>query len=188
MKKLLVAAVVTWAAMAAPAQAAGAGYGPGQYQDGPKSGDAHTFADANPSTGEVMIFEHNTRQTAAVHCVGDGPRATLRVLHPVIDRVSAVQVAYEDAFLSDHEIVMDVSVTGSKTGYLGHGAVLGPKTGGAGTIDVPLSSTPVPGEVMTIQFGLQTHAGCLPHPTLLGLAGSRFVEGGRATFSSVKVG
>ena len=187
MKKLLVAVVVTWAAMAAPAQA-GAGYGPGQYQAGPKSGDVHTFAAANPSTGEVMIFEHNTRQTAAVHCVGDGPRAMLRALHTVTDPVSAVQVAYDEAFLSDHEIVMDVSVTGSKTGYLGHGAALGPKTGGAGTIDVPLAATPAPGEVMTIQFGLQTHAGCLPHPTLLGLSGSRLAEGGRATFSSVKVG
>jgi hypothetical protein len=187
MKKILVAALATWAAMAAPAQA-GAGYGPGQYQAGPKNGDAHTFVDANPRSGEVTIFEHNTRQTAAVHCVGDGPRATLRVLHTVTDAVSAVQVGYDQAFLSDHEIVMDVSVTGSKSGYLGHGADFGPKTGGSGTIDVPLASTPSPGEVMTIQFGLQTHAGCLPHPTLLGLAGSRLAEGGKATFSSVKVG
>ena len=187
MKKFLVAALATWAAMAAPAQA-GAGYGPGQYQAGPKNGDAHTFVDANPSNGEVMIFEHNARQAAAVHCVGDGPRATLRAVHTVTDMVSAVQVSYDHAFLSDHEIVMDVSVTGSKSGYLGHGAVLGPKMGEAGTIDVPLAALPSRGEAMIIQFGLQTHAGCLPHPTLLGLSGSRLVEGGKATFSSVKVG
>jgi hypothetical protein len=38
-----------------------------------------------------------------------------------------------------------------------------------------------------VQFGLQAGAGCLPHP-LIGLDGSRVVNGGEATFTDVKVG
>jgi hypothetical protein len=52
---------------------------------------------------------------------------------------------------------------------------------------VPLRKLPEPGETVTVQFGLQTGAGCLPHPQL-GLDGSRFINGGQATFTAVKVG
>ena len=70
---------------------------------------------------------------------------------------------------------------------LGHKADFGPKMPEAGSITVPLKNLPQPGETMTVQFGLQTGAGCLPHP-LIGLDGSRFVNGGEATFTDVKVG
>ena len=129
----------------------------------------------------------NTRQAAAVNCVGDGPRATLLAVHSVTDQVSSVVVDYADAFLSDHEIIMDVYVAGDKSGPLGHKADFGPKMHESGSITVPLKVLPQPGETMTVQFGLQTGAGCLPHP-LIGLDGSRFVNGGEATFTGVKVG
>ena len=96
-------------------------------------------------------------------------------------------VDFTDAFLSDHEIVMDVYVSGDKTGFLGHKAELGPKMHESGSITVPLKVLPQPGEAMTVQFGLQAGAGCLPHP-LIGLDGSRIMNGGDATFTGVKVG
>jgi len=187
--KLAVLAATTLAVVAvsvAPAGAA-ASYGPGTYQPGPHNADPSAFQQADPATGKVTIFQHNTRQPAAVNCVGDGPRATLRAFHRVTDQVSSVQVTYEGAMLSDHEIVMDVNVSGDKSGALGHKSDFGPKMNEAGAIDVPLFTIPKPGETMTVTFGLQTGAGCLPHP-LIGLDGSRFVNGGQAVFTAVKVG
>lgn len=171
----------------APAQAA-TNYGPGQgYSTGPTGGDARTTTSADPGSGEVMIFQTNTRQAAAVHCVGEGPVAKLRVSHPVSGDVSMVKVNYTGLTMSEHPVV-DVLVTGSKTGWLGHGNVLGPKFNESGSVDVPIEGTPEPGETLMVTFGLQVHAGCLPHPQMLGLAGSRFVEGGEATFPSVEIG
>ena len=57
----------------------------------------------------------------------------------------------------------------------------------SGSVTVPLRSSPQTGETLTVQFGLQTGGGCLPHPQL-GLDGSRFVNGGQAIFTAVKVG
>jgi len=187
--KLAVLAAATLSVVAvsvAPAGAA-ASYGPGNYKEGPKNADPSAYSHADPATGKVTIFQHNTRQAAAVNCVGDGPRATLVAVHSVTDQVSSVVVDYTDAMLSDHEIVMDVYVVGDKTGFLGHKADFGPKMHENGSITVPLKNLPQPGETMTVQFGLQTGAGCLPHP-LIGLDGSRFVNGGEATFTGVKVG
>jgi hypothetical protein len=187
--KLAVLAVATLSVVAvsvAPAGAA-ASYGPGTYKTGPKNGDFSAHAEADPGTGKVTIFQHNTRQAAAVNCVGDGPRATLVAVHQVTDQVSSVKVDYIDATLSDHEIVMDVLVNGDKSGPLGHKADFGPKMREGGSITVPLRVLPQPGETMTVQFGLQTGAGCLPHPQI-GLDGSRFVNGGEATFTAVTVG
>ena len=187
--KLAVLAAATLSVVAvsvAPAGAA-ASYGPGTYKVGPKNGDASAYSNADPGTGKVTIFQHNTRQAAAVNCVGDGPRATLLAAHSVADQVSSVVVDYTDAMLSDHEIIMDVYVAGDRSGPLGHKADFGPKMHESGSITVPLKVLPQPGETMTVQFGLQTGAGCLPHP-LIGLDGSRFVNGGEATFTDVKVG
>jgi hypothetical protein len=187
--KLAVLAAATLAVVAvsvAPAGAA-ASYGPGTYKSGPKNGDFSAHAEADPATGKVTIFQHNTRQAAAVNCVGDGPRATLLAVHSVADQVSSVVVDYVDATLSDNEIIMDVIVSSDKTGPLGHKTAFGPKMHEAGSITVPLKKLPDPGETMTVQFGLQTGAGCLPHPQI-GLDGSRFVNGGEATFTGVKVG
>jgi hypothetical protein len=183
---LLAATFAVVAAGVAPAGAAGS-YGPGNYKAGPHNADPSAYAAADPATGKVTILQHNTRQSAAVNCVGDGPRATLLAAHPVTDAVSSVQVAYQDATLSDNEIIIDVWVTGDKSGPLAHKAAFGPKTRENGTVDVPLKVIPNPGETMTIQFGLQTGAGCLPHP-LIGLWGSRAINGGEATFTAVKVG
>jgi|GEM_PF-2952807 len=184
---MLAAATLSLVAVSmAPANAASS-YGPGTYKTGPKNADPSAYATADPATGQVTIFQHNTRQAAAVNCVGDGPRATLLAVHSVTDQVSSVVVDYTGATLSDHEIIMDVYVSGDKTGYLGHKADFGPKTNESGSLTVPLKVLPQPGETMTVQFGLQTGAGCLPHP-LIGLDGSRFVNGGQATFTDVKVG
>ena len=187
--KLAVLAAATFTVVAvsvAPAGAA-ASYGPGNYRNGPKNADPSAYAEADPATGKVTIFQHNTRQAAAVNCVGDGPRATLLALHTVTDQVSSVQVDYVEAMLSDNEIVIHLAVKGDKSGALGAKSTFGPMMGESGSLTLPLRTLPQPGETLTIQFGLQTGAGCLPHP-LIGLAGSRFVNGGQATFSSVKVG
>ena len=187
--KLAVLAAATLSVVAVSVAPAGAAssYGPGTYKTGPKNADPSAYANADPGTGKVTIFQHNTRQAAAVNCVGDGPRATLVATHPVTDQVSSVVVDYTDAMLSDNEIIMDVYVAGDKSGPLGHTADFGPKMRESGSITVPLKKLPESGETMTVQFGLQTGAGCLPHP-LIGLDGSRFVNGGEATFTAVKVG
>jgi hypothetical protein len=187
--KLAVLAAATFAVVAVSVAPAGAAssYGPGQYKIGPKSGDPSAYAEADPGSGKVTIFQHNTRQAAAVNCVGDGPRATLLALHQVADQVSSVEVDYKDAMLSDNEIIMHVAVAGDKSGPLGTKSDFGPKMGEGGSIKVDLKKLPQPGEVLTVEFGLQAGAGCLPHP-LIGLDGSRFVNGGEATFTAVKVG
>jgi hypothetical protein len=187
--KLAVLAAATLSVVAVSVAPAGAAssYGPGTYKIGPGGGDASTFATADPASGKVTILQHNTRQAAAVNCVGDGPRATLLAVHQVTDQVSSVQVDYVDALLSDNEIIMDVHVEGDRSGPLGHKSAFGPKMHEGGSIAVPLRVIPQPGETMTVRFGLQTGPGCLPHPQI-GLDGSRFVNGGEATFTDVKVG
>lgn len=187
MRRILVALVASLLgiALTTPAQAATT-YTPA-FTAGPRGGDSHTFVDVDSASGTITIFQHNTRQAAAVHCIGDGPRGTFRLAHGVSEPVSTVAVSYAHANMSEHPII-DVLVTGSESGWLGHGVSHGPKDDESGTVNVPLQATPVGGEALTITFGLQVHAGCLPHPTLLGLFGSRLVEGGRVTFTSVQVG
>lgn len=189
LKRVGVQAAALLAVLALSAGTAGAGssYGPGTYKVGPSNGDPSTHHEADPATGKVVIFQRNTRQPAAVNCVGDGPRATLLATHAVADKPTAVQVAYSEATLSDNEIVMDVWVYSDKSGPLGKKSIFGPMMNASGTIDVPLRVSPEAGETMTVQFGLQTGAGCLPHP-LIGLPGSRFANGGQATFTGVTVG
>jgi hypothetical protein len=188
--KLAVLAAATLAVVAvgvAPAGAASS-YGPGQYKTGPKNGDPSVIvAEADPSTGKVTILQRNTRQAAAVNCVGDGPRATLLALHQVTDRATSVQVDYAEALLSDNEIIIHVAVRGDKTGPIAAKSDFGPKMNESGSITVPLRTAPQPGETLTVQVGLQTGAGCLPHPQI-GLDGSRFVNGGQVIFTAVKVG
>jgi hypothetical protein len=187
--KLAVLAAATFtvvAASVAPASAASS-YGPGNYKVGPRNADPSAYAEADPATGKVTIFQHNTRQAAAVNCVGDGPRATLLAIHTVTDQVSSVQVDYADAMLSDNEIIIHMLVKGDKSGALGAKSDFGPKMGESGSLTLPLRTLPEPGETLTIQVGLQTGNGCLPHPQI-GLDGSRLVNGGQATFTAVKVG
>jgi hypothetical protein len=188
MRRILVALVASSAVigLATPAQAGS--YGPGSgYMAGPQSGDANTSHSASPQTGVVSIMQHNSRQAAAVHCIGDGPRATLKIKEPVDGPVSSVTVEYAEAFMTEHPVI-DVLVRGTQSGWQGHGNALGPKTNEGGSVNVPLQGDPlVPGETLEVIFGMQVHAGCLPHPTMLGLMGSRLVEGGRATFSSVTI-
>ena len=110
--------------MAVPAQAGGP-----PFQAGPKHGDQFTSTSADPNTGEVQIFNLNARQPSAVHCVGDGPYATLQTTQPA-DGVHSVSVAYKDGTWQD-TVVLNVDVFGSRSGALGHGAVLGgPVRGG----------------------------------------------------------
>ena len=188
MRRILVALVASSAVigLATPAQAGT--YGPDSgYMAGPQSGDASTMHSADPRTGVVSIFQHNLRQAAAVHCIGDGPRAMLKVQQPVEGAVSSVTVEYAVAFMTEHPVI-DVLVRGTKSGWQGHGNAHGPKNNEGGSVNVPLQGNPlVPGEKLEVVFGMQIHAGCLPHPTMLGLFGSRLVEGGRATFSSVTI-
>lgn len=167
---------------------AGAGdntYGP-PYKAGPRGGDNHSMATADPNTGHVMIFEDNLRQSAAVACAGDGPRAMLLARHPVSGPVSAVSVAYSEAHLTQN-VVIDVLVTGSQSGWLGHRSAFGEMDGESGSLRVPIQGKPVDGETMTVQFGLQVGPGCLPAQPV-GLWGSRPFERGDATFPSVTVG
>lgn len=156
------------------------------YKVGPSNGDASTYVDADPAAGVITILQHNTRQAGTVHCSGQGPRATLAAEHVVEDKVSAVSVAYADAVMTDSPVI-DVLVTGKKDRVLGHKATFGPKYYESGTVNVPLFTTPAIGETLRILIGMQAHAGCLPHPFVLGLPGSRPLEGGRASFPSVTV-
>jgi hypothetical protein len=166
------------------AGAAGNTYGP-PYKAGPRGGDNHSTATADPNTGHVMIFEDNLRQSAAVVCAGDGPRATLLARHAVAGPVSAVEVAFTNAHLTQN-VVIDVLVTGSQSGWLGHKADFGEMDGESGSVKVPIQGKPVTGETMTVQFGLQVGPGCLPAQPV-GLWGSRPFESGDATFPSVSV-
>jgi hypothetical protein len=168
--------------VAIPAQAAGGGP---PFQAGPKQGDQFTQTSANPASGDVSIFQLNIRQAAAVNCAGQGPMATLETSQPA-DGVRSVAVAYRDASWTD-TVVLNVDVVGSKSGALGHGTVLGQRTGASGTVNIPLFSVPQPGETMTTIFGLQVHAGCLPSQPV-GIWGSRPFEVGKVTFTSVTVG
>ncbi len=168
--------------MAIPAQAAGGGP---PFQAGPKQGDQFTSVSADPNTGQVSIFQLNIRQPAAVNCAGQGPYATLQTTQPA-DGVHSVAVAYTDDSWMD-TVVLNVDVIGSRTGALGHGAVLGQQMGKSGTVDIKLFSVPQPGETLTTRFGLQVHAGCLPSEPV-GLWGSRPFEAGRVTFTSVTAG
>jgi hypothetical protein len=170
--------------LTAPAGAANT-YGP-PYKVGPSGGDNHSMATADPNTGHIMIFEDNLRQSAAVACAGDGPRATLLATHPVTGPVAAVDVAFVDAHLTQN-VVIDVLVTGSESGWLGHKSDFGEMDGESGSVKVPIQGKPVNGETMTVQFGLQVGPGCLPAQPV-GLWGSRPFERGSATFPSVNVG
>ena len=187
-KHMLVALAASWMTVAAIAPAhAAATYGPGKgYTQGPVGGDSHTQASADPAAGEVSIFQRNDRQAAAVHCVGEGPYAKLRLSHPVTEDVSKVTVSYSNVTMTEHPVI-DVLVEGSNTGWLGHGNALGPKNNESGMIEIALGEKPEVGETMVVTFGMQVHAGCLPHPQMLGLAGSRAVESGQGTFPSVEV-
>jgi len=183
MRRILTALVagVVAVVMAIPAQASGGGP---PFQAGPKGGDQFTFTSADPTSGEVAILQLNIRQAAAVNCAGQGPYATLQTTQPA-DGVGSVAVAYTDGSWMD-TVVVNVDVVGSKSGALGHGAVTGQHMGSSGTVSMTLFSVPQPGETLTTRFGLQVHAGCLPSQPV-GLWGSRPVEAGRVTFTSVSV-
>ena len=187
MRKILTALVASVSVMAMAAPASAADYSPGQYEVGPSGGDPSTYTEADPATGKVVVFQHNTRQAAAVHCIGNGPRATLQATHIVAEDISSVTVNFAEAIMSAHPVI-DVLVTGSKSDWLGHGNAFGPKNNENGAVSIDLSKAPERGEILTVQFGMQIHAGCLGHPTMLGLQGSRPVEGGQVMFTSVSVG
>ncbi|MGH8997963.1 MAG: hypothetical protein ACRDY7_01070 [Acidimicrobiia bacterium] len=185
MKRILTVAAASLMVVVAVGPAAAAEVS--EFEAGPSGGDASTYTQADPASGEVVIFQRNTRQAAAVHCIGEGPRATLVATDTVSEAVSVVAVEYAEAFMSEHPVI-DVLVTGSESGWLGHGATHGPKVGESGTVEIALPEPPQPGEEVKVTFGLQLHAGCLGHPTLLGAQGSRLVEGGRVVFTSVSIG
>lgn len=158
------------------------------FKQGPKSGDAHTFVLTEPANGTVTIFQHNTRQAAAVHCVGEGPAGSLLVEHVVKEPIDSVSVRYVGAITMDN-IVMEVTTRGSKSGVVGHKDSTGLKVNANNVIEVPFTTKkPEVGETLTILMGLKVHAGCLPHPTLLGAPGSRPVELGRVHFATVLIG
>lgn len=180
-----IAAALLAAGSIAPAEAGSTAAQAG-YKAGPTTGDASTFHQVDPKTGQITIFQHNTRQAGTVHCNGQGPRATLIGEQASSRPASMVKVNYTDAFMTEHPVV-DVLVTGKGGRVLGHKALFGPKYFQSGTIQVPLFKKSTVGEVVRVVIGLQMHAGCLPHPVVLGLTGSRFAEGARVTFPSYSV-
>ncbi len=179
-----IAAALLVAGSIAPAEASSSGGT--AYKEGPSNGDASTFHQVDPGAGEITIFQHNTRQAGTVHCSGEGPRATLISEQPTSSPASMVKVNYLNAIMTEHPVI-DVLVTGKGGRVLGHKAAFGPKYYESGSIQVPLFNKSVAGETVRTLIGLQVHAGCLPHPFVLGLAGSRPLEGARVTFPSVSV-
>lgn len=180
-----IAAALLVAGSIAPAEAGSTAAQAG-YKAGPSNGDASTFHQVDADTGQITIFQHNTRQAGTVHCVGEGPRASLIGEQATSRPASMVKVKYADAFMTEHPII-DVLVTGKGGRVLGHKAAFGPKYFESGTIQIPLFKKSTVGEVVRVLIGLQMHAGCLPHPVVLGLTGSRFAEGARVTFPSYSV-
>jgi hypothetical protein len=180
-----IAAALLVAGSIAPAEASSSSAA-ASFKEGPSNGDASTFHQVDAAAGQITIFQHNTRQAGTVHCVGEGPRATLVGEQTPKSGASMVKVDYRDAFMTEHPVI-DVLVTGKDGKVLGHKAAFGPMYYESGTIQVPLYKKSAPGELVRVLIGLQTHAGCLPHPFVLGLPGSRFVEGGRVTFPSYSV-
>ena len=180
-----IAAALLVAGSIAPAEA-GSSAATASYKAGPTNGDASTFHQVDPAAGLIMIFQHNTRQAGTVHCVGEGPRATLIGEQTPKGPASMVKVDYRDAFMTEHPVI-DVLVTGKGGRVLGHKSAFGPMYYESGSIQVPLFTKSAAGEVVQVLIGLQTHAGCLPHPFVLGLPGSRFVEGARVMFPSYSV-
>jgi hypothetical protein len=176
---LVAVALTAVAVYPTPALAAGT-----EYTAGPSNGDASTYHQVDPGDGTITIFQHNTRQPGTVHCEGDGPRATLSNTQAAPSGVNSVRVAYADAIMTDAPVI-DVLVTGEKGLVLGHKAAFGPMYYESGNVTVPLFAKPNAGEAVRTLVGLQLHAGCLPMPFVLGLPGSRFLEGARATFPSV---
>lgn len=179
-----VAAALLVAGSIAPAEASSSATP--RYQEGPSNGDESTYHSVDTSTGEITILQHNTRSAGTVHCVGEGPRATLVANDVAKSGARAVVVNYTDAFMTEHPVI-DVLVEGKGGRILGHGAGFGPKYYESGSVTAPLFGKPKVGEPLRILIGLQTHAGCLPHPFVLGLPGSRFVEGARVTFPSYSI-
>lgn len=169
------------AALAAPARADAP-----SYSEGPSNGDASTFKSVDTGAGKITIFQHNTRQAGTVHCSGQGPRATLQTERNAPANVQKVSVEYVDAIMTEHPVI-DVLVTNAKGTAVGHKATFGPKYHESGTVDVPIFGKVKAGEPLRILVGMQVHAGCLPHPFVLGLAGSRFAEGGQASFPSISI-
>jgi hypothetical protein len=155
------------------------------YTAGPRGGDQFTSVSADPQTGTIVISQVDARQAAAVNCVGQGPWATLQTSQPVTGPLSLVKVAYQNATWND-TVVMNIDVFGSRSGALGHGDLLGQRMGSSGVSDVHLFQAPVPGEIVTVRFGLQAHAGCLPG-SVVGLNGSRPGEFGTVTVPSVEM-
>lgn len=180
-----IAAALLVAGSIAPAEASSSS-ATASYKAGPTNGDASTFHQVDPGAGQITIFQHNTRQAGTVHCDGEGPRATLIGEQQTASPASMVRVRYLDAIMTEHPVI-DVLVTGKGGRVLGHKAAFGPKYHENGAIQVPLFNKSVAGEAVQVLIGLQTHAGCLPHPFVLGLAGSRFLEGARVTFPSYSV-
>jgi hypothetical protein len=179
-----IAAALLVAGSIAPAEASSSA-GP-SYKEGPSNGDFSTFHQVDAAAGEITIFQHNTRQAGTVHCSGEGPRATLIAEEIAKQGASMVKVDYANALMTEHPII-DVLVTGKGGRVIGHKAAFGPKYYESGSIQVPLFGKPKKGDPLRILIGLQTHAGCLPQPFVLGLPGSRFVEGARVTFPSYSV-
>ncbi|WP_019876054.1 hypothetical protein [Sporichthya polymorpha] len=180
-----IAAALLVAGSIAPAEASSAN-ATASWKAGPANGDASTFHQVDAGTGEITIFQHNTRQAGTVHCVGEGPRATLVGEQVTNSPASMVRVDYVDAIMTEHPII-DVIVMGSNGRVLGHKAAFGPKYYESGSVEVPLFKKSKAGETVRVLTGLQVHAGCLPHPFVLGLAGSRPLEGARVTFPSFSV-
>lgn len=169
------------AALASPARA-----DVPSYSAGPSNGDASTFKAVDTGAGKITIFQHNTRQPGTVHCTGEGPRATLQTERNAPANVSKVSVDYVDAIMTEHPVI-DVLVTNAKGTAVGHRAAFGPKYQESGTLEVPIFGKVKAGDPLRILIGLQVHAGCLPHPFVLGLAGSRFAEGAQVSFPSVGI-
>jgi hypothetical protein len=179
-----IAAALLVAGSIAPAEASSTANP--SYKEGPSNGDESTFHSVDTGKGEITIFQHNTRQPGTVHCVGEGPRATLMATQPANGASRSVVVNFVDAIMTEHPVI-DVLVTGTNNRVLGHGAGLGPKYYESGSVTAPFFRKPAAGETLRILIGLQLHAGCLPHPFVLGAPGSRFVEGARVTFPSYSV-
>src|SRR4051794_20014224 len=89
-----IAAALLVAGTIAPAEASATAP---KYSAGPSNGDESTYHTVDTGSGEIMIFQHNTRQAGTVHCVGEGPRATLVANDVARAGASAVVVNFVDA-------------------------------------------------------------------------------------------
>lgn len=167
MKRSMLAGLIAALALGlvgAPASADGeTSYAP-PYDEGPSGGDAVSHSQRSDD-GRIAIVRA-TPHPGGISCPGDGAFAKWQVDHELTGPVETITVQYSEAAIDPFVFVL-LSARRADGEWLGSEQVRGPLVGDgevALTLDPALfdDGTLAPGEVLTIQFGLEMASAC-PH-------------------------